>query len=197
MIAELLENATRFSPRAHQVHVLGRVVPFGYQLDIMDEGLGMGEEELAPANRRIELAGQERTDTKVLGHHVVGRLARRRGIRVRLIPSPTPASSPQLMVPQALLSSPLPAERPREAPVAEAAAGPGQPVAERAGRPSPPAARRGHGAHRDPRWTTRPRAAPVAPGARPVAAAPVAAPAEAYEARVRPGTSSRSAAAPA
>jgi hypothetical protein len=208
MIAELLENATRFSPESHQVHILGRAVPFGYQLDIMDEGLGMSAEELAVANRRIELAGQERPDTKVLGHHVVGRLARRRGIRVRLVPSPTTGVVAQLLVPQALLSAPLAAEPVEDASVAELEAAEatvaespaGAPPAESQPAESQPVARPdvtvlteiprpGAPAPAPAPVETYPAAAPVAQQvAQPVPAYPVAAPvAEAAPAADVPG----------
>ncbi len=104
MLAELLENATRFSPRDRQVLVVGRLTPSGYQFDVIDSGLGMTEEELATANERIAQAGQRRADTKVLGHHVVGRIAARRGIFVRLLPSVQIGITAQVLVPVALLS---------------------------------------------------------------------------------------------
>jgi signal transduction histidine kinase len=104
MLAELLENATRFSPRERQVLVVGRLTPSGYQFDLIDAGLGMSEEELEAANSRISEAGQKRPDTKVLGHHVVGRIAARRGIFVRLLPSVQTGITAQVLVPAALLS---------------------------------------------------------------------------------------------
>jgi hypothetical protein len=104
MLAELLENATRFSPRERQVLVVGRLTPSGYQFDLIDAGLGMSEEELEAANSRIVQAGQKRPDTKVLGHHVVGRIAARRGIYVRLLPSVQTGITAQVLVPAALLS---------------------------------------------------------------------------------------------
>jgi hypothetical protein len=104
MIAELLENATRFSPRERQVLVVGRLTPSGYQFDLIDAGLGMDQHELEEANTRIAQAGQKRPDTKVLGHHVVGRIAARRGIFVRLLPSVQTGITAQVLVPASLLS---------------------------------------------------------------------------------------------
>jgi hypothetical protein len=104
MIAELLENATRFSPRERQVLVVGRLTPSGYQFDLIDAGLGMDQHELEEANSRIAQAGQKRPDTKVLGHHVVGRIAARRGIFVRLLPSVQTGITAQVLVPASLLS---------------------------------------------------------------------------------------------
>ncbi|HST84007.1 MAG TPA: hypothetical protein VLL08_19895 [Kineosporiaceae bacterium] len=104
MIAELLENGTRFSPREQQVLVVGRLTPSGYQFDLIDAGLGMEAEELDEANLRISQAGQRRPDTKVLGHHVVGRIASRRGIFVQLLPSDQVGLTAMVLVPVALLS---------------------------------------------------------------------------------------------
>jgi methyl-accepting chemotaxis protein len=104
MIAELLENGTRFSPREQQVLVVGRLTPSGYQFDLIDAGLGMEVEELNEANLRISQAGQRRPDTKVLGHHVVGRIASRRGIFVQLLPSDQVGLTAMVLVPVALLS---------------------------------------------------------------------------------------------
>jgi signal transduction histidine kinase len=125
MLAELLENATRFSPRERQVLVVGRLTPSGYQFDLIDAGLGMNEEELEQANSRIVQAGSKRPDTKVLGHHVVGRIAARRGIFVRLLPSVQTGITAQVLVPTTLLSDigtpssvPIP---PAVTPAAEAA----------------------------------------------------------------------------
>ena len=104
MLAELLENGTRFSPQERQVLVVGRLTPSGYQFDLIDAGLGMNEEELETANARIVQAGSKRPDTKVLGHHVVGRIAARRGIFVRLLPSVQTGITAQVLVPATLLS---------------------------------------------------------------------------------------------
>jgi hypothetical protein len=104
MLAELLENATRFSPHERQVLVVGRLTPSGYQFDMIDAGLGMSPADLEIANSRIAEAGQKRPNTKVLGHHVVGRIAARRGIFVRLLPSVQTGITAQVLVPTALLS---------------------------------------------------------------------------------------------
>jgi hypothetical protein len=104
MVAELLENGTRFSPRERQVLVVGRLTPSGYQFDLIDAGLGMEPDELEEANLRIAQAGERRPDTKVLGHHVVGRIASRRGIFVQLLPSDQVGLTATVLVPVPLLS---------------------------------------------------------------------------------------------
>jgi anti-sigma regulatory factor (Ser/Thr protein kinase) len=89
LVAELLENAIRFSPPDREVEVIGRAVDGDYQLAIVDAGLGMSETELDEANLR--LAGGESftvAPSKYLGHYVVGVQAARLGMQVRLQPSP-------------------------------------------------------------------------------------------------------------
>jgi len=86
LVAELVENATTFSRKGAQVHVTGQLlVSGGVLVDITDEGLGIPEQELAHANWRldnppvIDVAVSRR-----MGLFVVGRLAARHGIKVRL-----------------------------------------------------------------------------------------------------------------
>jgi HAMP domain-containing protein len=85
LLAELVENATVFSPPTTKVQIAGQAVPHGYVIEIEDRGLGMSEEELLVANER--LANPPEIDfalSRVLGLYVVGRLAQRHGIRVQL-----------------------------------------------------------------------------------------------------------------
>ncbi|MFC6094112.1 nitrate- and nitrite sensing domain-containing protein [Saccharothrix lopnurensis] len=89
LVAELLDNATTFSPPRTQVVVGGRARPGGGVLvDVVDQGVGMAEEDLAQANRRIALAAAEDsgelTVSRQLGLYVIGRLAGRHGVEVVL-----------------------------------------------------------------------------------------------------------------
>ncbi|WP_033440766.1 sensor histidine kinase [Saccharothrix sp. NRRL B-16314] len=89
LVAELLDNATTFSPPRTQVVVGGRPRPGGGVLvDVVDQGVGMSEEDLAQANRRIALAASEDSGelpvSRQLGLYVVGRLGGRHGIEVML-----------------------------------------------------------------------------------------------------------------
>ena len=84
LLAELLENATSFSPPGSEVKVLGRTSANGQMFAIIDYGIGMSSEELAQANGRlIEVSSFDREATRMLGLQVVGRLAARQGISVR------------------------------------------------------------------------------------------------------------------
>jgi len=89
VLAELMENATTFSPPHTRVTVTGVVSDPGIRLLVVDHGLGMSAERTAEENAR--LARRERLDlvpTEVLGLFVVGRLARRHGMRVTLSTTP-------------------------------------------------------------------------------------------------------------
>ncbi|MFI5493412.1 ATP-binding protein [Actinoplanes sp. NPDC051859] len=88
LLAELMENATTFSPPHTRVTVTAADLHGGARLAIMDNGLGLSPERLAEENAR--LTRRERLDlapTEVLGLFVVGRLARRHGVEVTLTES--------------------------------------------------------------------------------------------------------------
>jgi signal transduction histidine kinase len=92
ILAELLENATRYSPPDTVVTVLGRVAPDGRSANvrISDRGLGMSGPKLAEANEKLARAGQPGESAPVaaataqMGLWVVGRLAGRHGVAVGL-----------------------------------------------------------------------------------------------------------------
>jgi HAMP domain-containing protein/anti-sigma regulatory factor (Ser/Thr protein kinase) len=85
LLAELIENAVTFSPPDTRVRLRGQRGASGYMLEIEDSGIGMSDSELAAANER--LANPPEIDLaleRMLGFFVVGRLAGRHGIEVRL-----------------------------------------------------------------------------------------------------------------
>ena len=89
LLAELLENATSFSPPNTAVTIVGRAVPDGHQLAIFDYGLGMASEDLADANRRLnQVSSFDRESNKMLGFQVVARLAARHQVKVMLTTTP-------------------------------------------------------------------------------------------------------------
>jgi signal transduction histidine kinase len=89
LLAELAENATSFSSAETPVAVAGHLLSSGgVLLDITDQGVGMGAEEMAHANWRLD--NPPVVDVAVsrrMGLFVVARLAARHGIRVRLRPA--------------------------------------------------------------------------------------------------------------
>ena len=89
LLAELMENATAFSPPHTQVTVTAAELRGGARLAVVDHGLGLPPDRLAEENAR--LTRRERLDlapSEVLGLFVVGRLARRYGIEVTLTDTP-------------------------------------------------------------------------------------------------------------
>src|SRR2546430_3950087 len=86
MIAELLDNALRYSPPESSVSVMvSRAVDAGILVEVADRGLGMSAEDLSAANERLALGGEVTSETaKRMGLFVVGRLARRHEGIVRL-----------------------------------------------------------------------------------------------------------------
>ncbi|MGW7530034.1 nitrate- and nitrite sensing domain-containing protein [Streptomyces sp. NPDC054783] len=109
LAAELLENATVFSPPHTAVQVLGERVANGFTLEIHDRGLGMTAEALLDANLRLaETPEFELSDTDRLGLFVVSRLAQRQNIRVSLQPSPYGGTTAVVFIPDALLSDDVP-----------------------------------------------------------------------------------------
>ncbi|MFD6228182.1 nitrate- and nitrite sensing domain-containing protein [Streptomyces sp. NPDC060232] len=105
LIAELLENATVFSPPHTAVQVHGERVANGFTLEIHDRGLGMTPEALLDANLRLaETPEFELSDTDRLGLFVVSRLAQRHSVKVVLQPSPYGGTTAVLFLPSALLT---------------------------------------------------------------------------------------------
>ncbi|MFJ1751503.1 nitrate- and nitrite sensing domain-containing protein [Kitasatospora sp. NPDC088134] len=105
LIAELVENATVFSPPQTQITVQGEVVAHGFCLEIDDRGLGLSEQHLADINQRLAVEQEfDLADTDRLGLFVVSRLARRHGIRVHLRPSPYGGTSAVVLIPRELLA---------------------------------------------------------------------------------------------
>src|SRR5207248_7981598 len=89
LLSELVEHATSFSAAETPVAVSGHLLNSGgVLLDITDQGVGMGAEEMAHANWRLD--NPPVVDVAVsrrMGLFVVARLAARHGIRVRLRPA--------------------------------------------------------------------------------------------------------------
>lgn len=109
LVAELLENATVFSPPHTAIQVLGERVANGFTLEIHDRGLGMAAEALLDANLRLaETPEFELSDTDRLGLFVVSRLAQRQNVRVCLQPSPYGGTTAVVFVPDALLTDDIP-----------------------------------------------------------------------------------------
>ncbi|WAL97830.1 nitrate- and nitrite sensing domain-containing protein [Streptomyces sp. Je 1-369] len=91
LTAELLENATSFSPPDSSVEVSGWLLENGeVMLSVQDEGIGVTQDRMRELNARLadfdpdDAYDQESGDGLGLGLYVVARLAARHGARVRL-----------------------------------------------------------------------------------------------------------------
>jgi hypothetical protein len=131
LLAELVENATSFSPPETAVQVGGQKVAKGYAIEVEDRGLGMSEEDLDAANEQLVNPPEfNLSSTARLGLYVVGRLAQRHGIRVRLRDSPYGGTTAIVLIPSHLIVEAVdtgPAALPRGRPAA-IAAGSGNPA---------------------------------------------------------------------
>ncbi|PXY30272.1 hypothetical protein BAY59_13790 [Prauserella coralliicola] len=106
MVAELVENATSFSPPNTTVLVHGEPVGAGFVVEIEDRGLGMRPESMAEANRRIAEAHQlDLFDRDQLGFFVISRLANRQGISVTLRRSAYGGTTAVLLLPNSILTT--------------------------------------------------------------------------------------------
>ncbi len=105
LIAELMDNATQFSPPDTVVEVVGhRTRDDAYVLSVSDSGIGMPPEQLTDANDVLAnppLMGLSLN--RSLGFVVIGRLATRHSVSVRLTPSPSGGVTALVSLPAALL----------------------------------------------------------------------------------------------
>ena len=104
LLAELIENATAFSPPNTRVEVRGDAVGNGFAIEVEDRGLGMSAEEFAHINRRLASPPEfDLASTDQLGLFVAARLAGRHGIRMSLRPSPFGGTTAIVIVPRAVI----------------------------------------------------------------------------------------------
>ncbi|PAZ12750.1 ATP-binding protein [Streptomyces sp. SA15] len=108
--AELLDNATRYSPPQTKVHVTATEVQTGVAIEIEDSGVSLSEEARARAEGMLEraMAGvdlQDIGESPRLGLAVVGRLCRTYDMKVSLRASAYGGVRAVLVVPSDMLTS--------------------------------------------------------------------------------------------
>lgn len=162
-LAELLDNATRYSPPHTRVHLTAAEVQSGIAVEIEDGGLSMSEEARRRAERMLAQAqsGIDLNDlgeTPRLGLAVVGRLAQAYGFQVSLRSSAYGGVRAVVIVPQHLITT------------ASAATGLAHGIGSSSGPRAVPAAPREHPVDRSSAGLSAPRSTP-APVPRPAAVA--------------------------
>ncbi|MER0482629.1 nitrate- and nitrite sensing domain-containing protein [Streptomyces sp. Edi2] len=123
LVAELLENATAFSPPDAHVELSGWLLESGeVMLSVQDEGIGMTSERLAELNERlmdVEAASSSESIDEALGLglYVVVRLAARHGVRVQLRDAKQGGVTAVVVLPGSILPTrPAPSASPASAP---------------------------------------------------------------------------------
>lgn len=109
-LAELLDNATRYSPPQTRVHLTAVDVQSGIAVEIEDGGVSMSEEARKRAERMLRQAQQgidvnDLGETPRLGLAVVGRLAQAYGFQVSLRSSAYGGVRAVVIVPQELITT--------------------------------------------------------------------------------------------
>jgi anti-sigma regulatory factor (Ser/Thr protein kinase) len=121
LLAELMDNALRYSPPISQVRVSAvHTGNGGLVVEVSDIGLGMTETDLRVANTRLQSGGEVNPYTaRHMGLFVVGRLAAQHGLVVRLRSTvageANSGTTAGVFIPAELLirgSAPLPVEQP-------------------------------------------------------------------------------------
>ncbi|TLF58781.1 sensor histidine kinase [Nocardia cyriacigeorgica] len=123
LLAELVDNATSFSPPQSRVEVTGNIVGKGLVVEISDQGMGMDAAELARVNQMLadppDFGVASLSADSRLGLFVVGQLAARHDISVRLSESDYGGVRAIVLVPSKLLLAGESGSAPPSEPVTE------------------------------------------------------------------------------
>ncbi|MEU8574099.1 sensor histidine kinase [Streptomyces asoensis] len=103
LLAELIDNATAYSPAPSPVGVRATLVARGLAIEVEDRGLGLSEEDYASFNAQLAVPPQfdvvALADDLRLGMFVIARLANRHGITVTLRSSPYGGTTAIVLIP--------------------------------------------------------------------------------------------------
>ncbi|MFC9385798.1 sensor histidine kinase [Streptomyces venezuelae] len=104
LVAELLENATSFSPPDAEVQLSGWLLESGeVMLSVQDSGIGMTASRLAELNARLADADPAAFEGEGLGMRVIALLAARHAVRVELREQKPGGTAAVVVLPQPLL----------------------------------------------------------------------------------------------
>jgi signal transduction histidine kinase len=107
LLAELIENATMFSPPTSEVRVRSHLAPTtlpSYVVSIEDTGIGMTDADRQAANLILSASDDSGLPGSRLGFHVINRLARRYGLQVQLAETPGGGVTAMVTLPHELVS---------------------------------------------------------------------------------------------
>ncbi|TQE18090.1 HAMP domain-containing protein [Streptomyces ipomoeae] len=116
LLAELIDNATSYSPAPSPVGVRAAVVAKGLAIEVEDRGLGMSGEDYEAFNAQLAVPPQfdvvALADDLRLGMFVIARLATRHGIAVTLRSSPYGGTTAIVLIPHEIVvrEAPAPAD---------------------------------------------------------------------------------------
>jgi signal transduction histidine kinase len=142
LLAELIENATSFSPAQTRIRVTGERCADGYAVTVTDTGVGMPADDLATA-REVMADPLPPPGGAWWGLYAVGRFADRHGIAVDLTTMPNGGLAARVLVPPSLVAPPEPADETDPAEPTAPAAPPADSGGARHGRASAPGGRPG------------------------------------------------------
>jgi signal transduction histidine kinase len=105
LLAELIENATVFSPPNTVVRVQGEPVGRGFAVEVEDRGLGIAADRLAALNEDLaSLPAFDLASSDRLGLFIAGRLAHRHDIKVSLRASVYGGITAVVIIPTSLVT---------------------------------------------------------------------------------------------
>jgi signal transduction histidine kinase len=106
LLAELIENATLFSPSSTRVEVRAERVANGFAIEVEDRGLGIPADQLIGVNEQLANPPDfDLADADRLGLFVAGRLASRHGVHVALTPSAYRGTKAVVVLPDSIMAS--------------------------------------------------------------------------------------------
>ncbi|WP_306319763.1 MULTISPECIES: ATP-binding protein [unclassified Streptomyces] len=110
LVAELAENATRFSPPSSQVLIRSEMAGSGMVIEVEDRGLGMSDEDRRRMNELLAHPEQYDVEQQLkdgrTGLFVAAKIARRRGLTVRLEANMYAGTQAIVILPHAVLHAP-------------------------------------------------------------------------------------------
>ncbi|WP_326551771.1 sensor histidine kinase [Micromonospora sp. NBC_01813] len=105
LLAELLDNATRYSPPETEVIVTGHALSDRAIVEVMDQGVGLSAQRCEQLTAQLASPGTvDVSGVRAMGLTVVARLADRHGVRVELHPGTPAGTVAEVMMPASVIS---------------------------------------------------------------------------------------------